>query len=297
MAPVSQDQEPPGNPARFKARALLLEGFDGQPYRKRLATQGLIEVPALQVGILGSTQPDRVSQLVGRARDGLVPRFLWCMPDVRLSPELADGAGPIDELEAALARLVRIEPSDDERGFARPISLAPQTRGPLEAAGAAWIKGQLQAEPMVRDVLARARQQAIRLSAVLGLLEYALSGQEGVPESIEAADLARGVGLMDGYFVPMAVRTFAVAAAPRESDAVRLARYLHRLGRSRISLRDDIYRAAGSPIRTSQAVAEAIAELKGRGLVREAARDPQARGRPGLIIEVHPGLIAKPIAI
>jgi hypothetical protein len=30
-----------------------------------------------------------------------------------------------------------------------------------------------------------------------------------------------------------------------------------------------------------------------RGFVREAPRDPKAKGRPSLILEVHPDLLAK----
>lgn len=275
----------------LKARAMLLEAFDGQPYRKRLATKGLILVPALQVSILGCTQPDRVTVLVGQARDGLVPRFLWCAPEVEPTAALPDGAGPIEAFEAALARLVRIEPAGDEEGYSRAIPLAAKARLPLETAAATWITSQMQAEPTIRDVLARARQQAMRLSVVLALLEHALAGREGVIDVVEAADVARGIALMDRYFLPMSERTFAMAGTPRETDTVRLARYLRRLGRAQVSLRDDLYRGVGSPVRTPAAVAEAVAELKARGLVREASRDPHARGRPGLLIEVHPGLI------
>lgn len=276
----------------LKARATLLEAYDGQPYRKRLATSGLILVPALQVSILGCTQPDRVPVLVGHARDGLVPRFLWCAPEVEPTAALPQGSGPVEEFEAALARLVRIEPARDERGFARAVPLAAEARAPLEAAAAAWIKSQLQVEPILRDVLARSRQQALRLASVLALAEHALSGQDGTVAAISASDVERGIALMDAYFVPMAERAFALSGTPRESDTVRLARFLRRLGRSQVSLRDDIYRGAGSPVRTPAAVAEAVAELKARGLVREPSRDPQARGRPGLMIEVHPGLLA-----
>ncbi len=236
-----------------------------------MATKGLILVPALQVGIIGCTQPDRVPALVGPARDGLAPRFLWAAPEVQPTAAMANGSGPMDAFEAALARLVRIEPVATDEGFARPMPLSPDARAPLEAAAEAWIKDQLRAEPALRDILARARQQAVRLAAVLALLEHALAEREGVVDAITAVDAERGIALVSNYFLPMAERTFAMAGTPRETDTVRLARFLRRLGRSQISLRDDVYRGAGSPVRTHRGC--------GRGHRRAQGARARARGR------------------
>lgn len=277
--------------AGLRSRALLLQAFDGKPYRKRTATAGLVTIPALQIAILGGTQPDRVPAIVGRARDGLVPRFLWIAPEVEPHATLPSGSGPMDAWQAALARLVRIPPAADESGYAHPIPLGESARGPMEAAAHHWVADQKRSDPTERDVIARARQQAMRLSAVIALLEHALTEREGAVEEVTGADVERGIVLMDQYFLPMAARTFALAGAPRESDALRLARHLKRLGRPTLSVRDDITRGAGSPVRNAAAVAEAIAELKARGLVREAPREPGALGRPGIMLAVHPALL------
>lgn len=276
--------------AGLKARALLLQGFDGKPYRKRTATHGSMTVPALQIAILGGTQPDRVQALVGRVRDGLVPRFLWLAPEVEPSAQMAQGSGPVETLQNALACLVRIQPASDINGYARLIPLAASARKPLEAAAQLWAAAQKNVDPAGQDVIARARQQALRLSGVMAQFEHALSGGEGAIDELTELQVERGLTLMQNYFLPMAERTFALANVPRESDAVRVARYLRRLGRPLINLRDDLHRGAGSPVRTPAAVGEAIAELKARNFVREAPRDPHGRGRPSVVIEINPAL-------
>ena len=278
--------------AGLKFRALLLQSFDGKPYRKRLAGQDLIHVPALQISILGGTQPDRVAAIVGRARDGLAPRFLFVAPEVDPIVAMAKGSGPTAEWEAALRRMVGIEPLADGDRYAREILLTESARAPLEAAGAEWVRRQKDAEPSQRDFLSRARQQTIRLGAVIAQLEYSLSGQDGAISEIGAAEIERAIVLVDGYFLSMAQRTFDLAGSPRDGDAKRLARYFRRLGRRVINVRDDVHRGPGSPTKSTAAAAEAIAELRSRGLVREAAHDPDARGRPSVNLEVHPDLLA-----
>ena len=142
----------------------------------------------------------------------------------------------------------------------------------------------------MEDVFGRARQQALRLSTVLALAEHALAGNDGALPSIGADDVRRGIELMDRYFISMAERAIGYAGAPLASDALRLALYLRRLGKTTISVRDDIYRGPGSPVRKADAVAVALEELRQRGFIRDVARSSSI-GRPGLLIDVHPDLI------
>jgi hypothetical protein len=278
--------------AGLKSRALLLLAYDGKTYRKQLATQ-FIHVPALQIGILGGTQPDRVAAFVSRARDGFAPRFLWIAPEVEPIAAMATGSGPVAEWQAALTRMARIKPAADEHGYPRLIPLTESARAPLEAAGAAWTEAQKFAEPAQRDFMSRGRQQAMRLSGVIAQLEHSLGGKDGAIAEVAAGDIERTIALMNEYFLPMAERAFALAGAPRDSDAKRLAHHFRRLGRQRINMRDDVYRCPGSPTKSPAAAAEAIVELIERGFVREAPREPGVKGRPSVILEVHPALLAR----
>lgn len=274
----------------LKTRAILLQAFDGEPYKKRTKTSGRVVIPALHLSILGATQPDRIALLTGKVRDGLVPRFLWYVPDVTPKAEMAVGSGDIQAFEDALVRLIRIEPAQDAGGYSRRIMLHDEARSPLETASERWIEAQRKADGAMEDVFGRARQQALRLSTVLALAEHALAGNDGALPSIGADDVRRGIELMDRYFISMAERAIGYAGAPLASDALRLALYLRRLGKTTISVRDDIYRGPGSPVRKADAVAVALEELRQRGFIRDVARSSSI-GRPGLLIDVHPDLI------
>lgn len=274
-----------------KSRALLLQGFDGEPYRKRTATGGRVIIPALHLNILGATQPDRVKLLVGTARDGLVPRFLWFVPDTIPRATMAIGAGDMQAFEDAALRLIKIEPAQDQEGYAHRIALLEEARPVIEAASARWVGEMQKVEGLMQDVYGRARQQALRLATVLALAEHALSGGEGAIATLDADDVRRGIELVDSYFLCMAERAVGHAGAPAASDAARLALHLRRLGKPVVSVRDDIERGAGSPVRIPAAVARALEELRQRGFVRDVQRSGSV-GRPKLLIEVHPDLIA-----
>lgn len=273
-----------------KSRALLLQGYDGEPYRKRTATGGRIVIPALHLNILGATQPDRVKLLIGNARDGLVPRFLWLAPNTVPSATMAIGAGDMQAFEDTALRLIRIEPVQDAGGYARRITLQEEVRPVIEAASRHWIEEMRKAEGLMQDVYGRARQQAVRLAAVLAQAEHALAGNEGAIATVGAADVRRGIELVDRYFIAMAERAIGFAGAPAASDATRLAMHLRRLGKQIISVRDDIERGAGSPVRVTAAVARALEELRQRGFVRDAPKSGSV-GRPKLLVEVHPDLL------
>lgn len=279
-----------GGREAVKTRAILLQGFDGGVYRKRTATGGRLVVPALHLSILGATQPDRVKLVTGNARDGLVPRILWFAPDAQLRATMAVGTGDTQAYEEALTRVIRIEPARDAGGYSYRIALLDEARPLLEAASGRWIEAQRKADGVMQDVFGRARQQALRLATVLGLAENALAGIDKAIPAIGAEDVRRGIELMDRYFIGMAERAIGHAGAPPASDALRLALHLRRLGKATVSVRDDLYRGPGSPLRKADAVAAALEELRQRGFVRDASRS-RSVGRPGLTIEVHPKLI------
>jgi hypothetical protein len=81
----------------IKARNLLLEALDGKPLVIANFRGGEITIEALQLTILGATQPDRVALLLGSAHDGMAPQFLWCAPDVVRVDEMAESDGPMDD--------------------------------------------------------------------------------------------------------------------------------------------------------------------------------------------------------
>lgn len=280
-----------GGADSMRSRAVMLEAHDGNPRVFVNARDGEICVPALQLTILGGTQPDRVGLLVGKAIDGMVPRFLWCAPDVARINELAESDGDMPALMAATGRLSTIKSGGKGNAFPTIIGVAPEARAVLAAANAGWNDRMANATVMSRSLLARARAQAIRLAGVMALAERALASEAPLPgEAITAAEAERGVMLMDRYFLPMAERaTGELQHRAQETPAAQLARYLAQIGKPEVSARDDIRRGIGSPLRDADIIASAFEELRLRGFVRELPHS--GPGRPAKRFLVNPSLL------
>ncbi len=275
----------------MKARGLMLQAWDGKPYTFVNARDGEVTIPALQVTILGATQPDRVRHVLGPAHDGMASRFLWSAPDVTRTDALADSDGALDQLIIALGRLAYIEPLGKPGAYPRLVTVSPEARAVLRVANAGWNTRMVLAPAVLKSLLARARAQALRLSFNMALGERALAGAELPGGEITGEDAARGVTLMDSYFLPMGERVITEFGR-RDIDppAVQLARFLARLDKPVVNARDDIRRGLGSPVRDAEEIAHCLEELRLRGIVRPQMRGPAHSGRPAKMWEVNPHL-------
>jgi hypothetical protein len=279
-----------GGSEAIKARNLLLEAFDGKQHTIANARDGEITIEALQLTILGATQPDRVALLLGSAHDGMAPRFLWCAPDVVRSDEMAESDGPMDELIDALKRLTDIEPRGLPGAYPQLIAVSPEAREIFRVATAGWNERRAVSSTIVKSLLSRARTQALRLALNLALCERALAGDELPGGDISGADAERGVALMNRYFLAMGERVVTEFNRREiEPPVVLLARHLARLRKEAINVRDDLRRGLGSPIRDAEDIGKYMEELRLRGVVRPRERATQS-GRPAKNWSVNPKL-------
>jgi hypothetical protein len=280
-----------GGAEMIKARDLMLKAWDGKPHTFVNAREGEVTIPALQLTIVGATQPDRVRYLLGPEHDGMASRFLWCAPDVTRINALAESDGPLDDLIKALGRLADIEPNGKPGAYPRRIPLSRQGREVVDAANATWNQHMLLASPLQKSLMGRARDQALRLSVNMALGERALSGAELPGGEISGEDAERGVALVDEYFLQMGERVVTeFGRRSIDAPAVLLARYLARLGKAVVNERVDIRRGVGSPVRDVEEIGQSMEELRLRGIVRPLARDPAQSGRPSKAWEINPHL-------
>lgn len=280
-----------GGREAIRARGLLLEAFDGKRRVIVNARDGEIEIEALQLTILGATQPDRVPLLLGPAHDGLAPRFLWCAPDVLRFDAMADSDGPIDELITALTLLSDIRPNRQPGAFPQLIPVSVDAREALRVANANWNARMPMASALIKSLLARARTQALRLAFNLALCERALAGEALPGGAITAEDVERGVTLMENYFLPMGERVVTeLTSRATEPASAQLARYLARLNKPVVNEREDIRRGVGSPVRDTGMIAECLEELRLRDIVKPQNTARSQSGRPAKNWEVNPRL-------
>jgi hypothetical protein len=214
-------------------RAFWLEAYDGRGFTVDRVKYGgdAVYIPHLSVSVLGSIQPDRLaSLLLAGDDDGMAARFLYLWPE-RVPPRRPRSVPDGDLLPAAFRRLRSLQMTKADDGSLRPVVLrmteAASER--LQAFREQVAEKEQAAEGLYLSWLGKSPGRAVRLALILELLWWA--GDPNAPEPAEIGEAATlaARALLDGYLIPMAVRTFGEAALPLpERDAAALARWIVR---------------------------------------------------------------------
>jgi hypothetical protein len=213
-------------------RAFWLEAYGGRPYRvERQKHPEPIMVARLAVAVTGGTQPERLAEMFRDADDGLMARIAWAWPDPK--PFRISGTAPnADFAILALDKLRALElmpESGDKPGMPVYVPLEDTALTMMEAFGRDMQEKQQSAGGLMCSAYGKARGLALRLSLVLGFLDWAAAatGYEAPPSKIGEAVLSRACDLVADYFLPMAERVYGDAAASAaERNATTLARWI-----------------------------------------------------------------------
>jgi len=276
----------------LRGRTLILDAHDGVRHVLELKSEGQVVVDNLQLSLLGAVQTDRIKDVVGRERDGLQSRILWADHDAVFLNELPEGAGPIEELRGLYEGAVRIgEDASHKPPFAL-IEFTDKAHKRLAEVNQS-INAELSCtDGLVRDAYARGRQQVERLAGLFAVAESVAAGSDSIgpigPEIIDRAST-----LVLNFFMPIAEGLFSKAAVVRETEAESLIKYLRRLGKPRINVRNDIQRGHGAPFRDAATISTIMEEFRLRGLVRLPV---QTHDRPGRLAgdwDIHPAIVLR----
>lgn len=203
-------------------RPFWLEAYGGRSYSVERMGRDPVYVDRLSVGVLGGIQPDRLRSLLMKTDDdGLLARFLpvWPNPAPVKRPDLS-----YDEsfMENIIHRLLSLHMHTDDNGNVRPwiISFSEDSRVLLDSfreTARGWESG---AEGLLLSFIGKLAGLAVRLSLVLGLMEWA-SGEAEEPQEIAVHHFGRAAHLVESYLLPMARRAYADASAPKAERAAR----------------------------------------------------------------------------
>lgn len=264
-------------------RAFYLESFGGRSYIvDRVKHDEPIIVPSLSLSIIGGIQPDRFNSiLLNGDDDGLTARFLFVWPDS--FPSFKQPLNPLDNttLTISFRRLINLYQIKNESG--EPVSKTIQFTEEARLYFTAWGESlAAQEQDLTGPLLShfgKYRGIAVRIAGVLAYLEYSLDGQEE-PDCINVRHIVSAIGLIEGYYFPMARRCFTDASIPTQHrDALVLAQWIMQHRPSIINVRG-FARMKGSPIRDYKRAKEAIAELvEARWLIPTGERHGDRGGR------------------
>jgi hypothetical protein len=243
--------------------------------------------------VLGGVKPDKLCLILDGPDDGLAARLLWVWPDTVAAFTLARDRGDEADARTAFARLADLSMGSDAAGHPEPIRLrlAREAEDALEEFGRDMGQRGEEASGPMAGALGKAWGHALRLAIVLEYLWWCASSNARETAAVSARAVLAAAGLLDGYFLPMAERSFGDAAIPvQERTARALARYLRR-HRVRTFNARTMRREMGGPVREASAMSAACAELVDAGLIRpRPSRAGERGGRPTSDYDVNPAV-------
>ena len=276
-------------------RAMWLEAYGGRAYTiDRQKDPEPIIIPHLSVPVLGGVQPDKLHLITGGDDDGFAARFLWCWPEpvsgFRLARDKVDGGAQ----EAAFQRLHHLGMAQAEDGSVQPSHV------PLSEAAAAQFEAYVveskvrakSASGLLNGALGKVPAHVLRLALVLEYLGWSEAGFRREPVKIGETAMLGAIGLVDGYFLPMARRVFGEAAIPEQDRrAMLLARWIDETKPARFNARET-RRSMGGPLRDPKHMEQACEALAQAGWIRPAGvRSGLRAGRTSSDYEVNPALL------
>jgi hypothetical protein len=280
-------------------RAMWLEAYGGRPYS--IDRQKLPEpiIPRLSTSVLGGIQPNKLALVTSGADDGLAGRCLYVWPDpvtgFRLQRQGVDGTLHF----AALQRLHGLSLMADEAGALQPayIPLSDPAAALLESYVVEIKKRAAEAMGLMASTLGKAAGYAVRLALVLEYLDWSEAMLREEPKKIGESAMEAAICLIDGYFLPMAQRTFGEASIPEEDKrAMELARWIWRERPPRFNARET-RRSMRGGLKDAKAMNQACEVLTQAGWIRPVERAPGGSGgRTPSDYEVNPTLFAQEMA-
>jgi hypothetical protein len=252
--------------------------------------RSLRDLDPYPVSILGSIEPDRLTQSLPRGGDGLAARFLYAWPHPSPFRPLADRK-PLRN-EAVLALLRRLLQAIDTTSERHLLVVDRPGAAAFDAFLARLDREIRQAEGLEAAWLGKGRGTVACLAGTLALLRWSAGNSAEPPLRIGVEAMEHAVSLWSDYYRPHA-RAFLQRVLPTDGEcrARRVVRWLRADGRASLS-REDVRRTALGQMVDAREADRILARLVEGGVLRRlaAASGPQG-GRPALRWQVNPILL------
>jgi Protein of unknown function (DUF3987) len=253
--------------------------------------RSLRDLDPYAVSILGSIEPDRLTQDLPRGGDGLAARFLYAWPTPSPFRPLADRK-PLRN-EAVLTLLRRLLQAIDTSSEPHLMVVERSGAAAFDVFLARLDREIRQAEGLEAAWLGKGRGTVACLAGTLALLRWSAGNSDEPPRRIGLEAMEHAVSLWSDYYRPHA-RAFLQRALPTDLEcrARRVVRWLRADGRAILS-REDVRRTALGETVDARESDRVLARLVEGGVLRRLAADPRPQGgRPALRWQVNPLLTA-----
>lgn len=265
-------------------RPFWLQAFEGKPFSVTRKGDGSFDLPYLGISVLGSIQPDRLTDLLAGANDGLVPRILWAWPEKRL-PSRPKGEVDFATLQAVYERLDLLAWGSDVEGNRQPVTLTFSDKA--AEMFEIWDRdncAECEGGSLYDTFTGKMSGAVVRLALVAELTAWAFHGGPE-PDEISARSVASAIDWVDTYAKPMAERVFGDAAVSQlDRNVSLLARYILKNRMERVNVRElrrPPHKSALKPLQAKGALDEAVDVLAGDAgwLLPDFSRDAPNKGQ------------------
>ena len=277
-------------------RQFYIESFGGRRYTVDIKSrpEALI-IPRLLLTLQGGIQPQRLQELFqAHADDGLSARFLY---DWSESVPLQRVTKGYDKamLKHIFTRLHKLELHFNEHGTPQAVAIRVDDDA-LELLHAYDVPRQVQekeADGLLTSHIGKLRGYVVRIAGVLAFLDWAVGSDWDEPTSIDKQTMERAIRLVDGYYLPMARRCFGDMSLPQEQRDTALI--LKWLAKQRATIFDAtlLPRAKNTPLKDRKRRDNAIDSMLEAGIIQERGTTTPKGGRPALLYDIHPDLVAQ----
>jgi hypothetical protein len=264
-------------------RAFWLEAFGGRSFTvDRVKSDKPIKIPNLTISVLGGIQPDRLASMLMKGDDdGLASRLLFVWPDP-LRPRRPKVVADQDAALHAFRRLQSLQMALDEYGGMTPtvLPLAPDAADVFETWWGKHSEESQAASGMLAGHYGKAQGVLLRLALTLEHLWWSWGNGDN-PQNVTMKAITAAAALINGYFGPMAERTYGDASLPlAERNAATIARWLLKEQPHNLNVRY-LYQKVHLPgLREAKPTREAIQLLEEFGFLRRnPTRDSEVPGR------------------
>lgn len=258
----------------------------------RKSRRGPLHLPRFPISIIGSLQPDRLSEALTGADDGMAARFLYSWPETPRYRSILQHRA-VDYVEA-LSRLSRVAGTVGTVENPKVLIFTPDALGLFDTfLRDLHVEAEGQ-EGLEAGFLGKGRGTVVRLAGALALLRWSEGEGVGGAPSICTDDIRDAAGLWSDYF-----RLHAQAAIYRagrnsqDRNARKVVRWLTTSGVAEVS-REDIRRDALAQAVDAAGADLVINRLIDANVLRALPADTGPNGgRPPLRWVVNPSLTTR----
>jgi hypothetical protein len=255
----------------------------------RKSRSGPLNLSRFPVSIIGTIQPDRLTDALTGADDGMAARFLYVWPDPPQYHSILDRRLALDDdAQSRLRRIAGLAGTSDNPAVLRLSADALVVLNTFLSELHAEAQNH---EGLEAGFLGKGRGTVVRLAAVLTLLRWSETETMMAPSTIDVDAIRDAAGLWADYMRPHARAVFNRAGSTgRDKHARRTIRWIQAVGVEELS-REDVRCTALGRALDADGADQVIARLVAGHVLREMPASARPNGgRPARRWAVNPGL-------